>query len=408
MREFLAIVGDTWRQSKSQVVFIVMIVLLAVLGIAAVALTAPAHLVEVRLKGEWEPTPGGVDPSSDEDDEPPPPALMTELPGHLTSQPLSDRYPFIRDVHGWSLSFVDAAAAESAAARLEAMPEVGGAGAEIRAVAGMRWAWSDQPLWYFDRSWKQTYVASEDLESGKGLELDAEQLERRMADQEQRLAEKAQASPLQRSAEELLATVVSLGFTIGLLLFIGACAGYFPGLLAEGAVDVVITRPVSRLSVYLGKYFGGLVLFALVMTALVVFVWIGVGLRLGIWHPRVFVSLPVVIFAAGVLYAILAMIGTVTRSATLSVIVGYVFYMVVDSLLTILAYAQYAPKAWEWLKTLSKVTYYGLPNFGLLKGVAVGSVVNVPYVDLAPIGTAAAWMLGSLGLGYLWFRRRDF
>ena len=46
---------------------------------------------------------------------------------------------------------------------------------------------------------------------------------------------------------------------IGVMLAIIATAGFFPAFMQRGAVDVLLSKPMSRAKVFLGKYLGSMV-----------------------------------------------------------------------------------------------------------------------------------------------------
>ena len=66
-------------------------------------------------------------------------------------------------------------------------------------------------------------------------------------------------------------------FRVGMLFFVGVAAGYLPDLMRTGAIDAVVSKPVRRTHVYVGKLLGGLLIFwtALVSAHAVLFVTVG-------------------------------------------------------------------------------------------------------------------------------------
>lgn len=327
MNSFLAIVLDTWRQSKQQTVFVVMLVILLVLSIGAVAL--PKFTV-------------------DEDG--------TRQFGIL---------------------------------------------------------FSDGPTDSLANEWIETYATSLLAEKSEGLALfsgDAKEREKLERAREAAREEAAAIPPFQRSVEFWLHLTAGALFSFSMLLFIGACASYFPDLLTAGSLDVVLAKPVSRLQVFLGKYLGGLALFSMATVVCYTVVAVGIGLRSGIWHGKLFLALPLHLFAAALLYAILAALGVLRRSTGLAILVGYFFYVVVDSVLgqAIRAQKMGALDSIGWLDRTVSVLRKVLPNFTELKQLSVTSVLNIPAFEWTPLLVAAAWLAVMLGVGYGWFRRSDY
>jgi len=219
-----------------------------------------------------------------------------------------------------------------------------------------------------------------------------------------------QRARLDRHAQLLGIKAGKVLYTLSLLLFVGACSGYFPGLLREGGVDMVLARPVSRLQIYLGKFCGGLLLYAVASTAASLALVLGIGLRFGSYPFEVMAMVPLQVFTAAVMFSILAAIGVVARSTALPLLFGLFFFLAVDTGLGVLIELQTFDKVFgdgplgksiEWAGVL-------LPNFDLLKGASEAAAFGLNALALKPLLTAAVWLFGFLGLGYLRFRTADY
>lgn len=273
-------------------------------------------------------------------------------------------------------------------------------------------AFQDKPATALEQSWLQNSagirLASGDVDLGdKDQDRVKKELER-VADEVE--ADAANTPLLNRGVEAWLFNFAGIIFTISMLFFIGACAGYFPNMLESGAIDIVLAKPLDRLRIYLSKYLGGLALYSGAVFAAYLIVFVVLGFRTGVWHGRVFLAIPLQVFSAGVLYAILALVGVLSRSSTLALIVGLVFYIVVDSLVAGLVVSARMGVLADYpsLAKVGEVLEVALPNFALLKQTATGSVLTLPDMEAKPLLVATAWLLGTLGLGYWRFSRTDY
>jgi ABC-type transport system involved in multi-copper enzyme maturation permease subunit len=199
-------------------------------------------------------------------------------------------------------------------------------------------------------------------------------------------------------------------FSLSMILFLAACAGYYPAMLEAGAIDIVLAKPIDRLRVFLGKYVGGLALYAAAIAVTYLILFVGIGMRTGVWHAGIFLVMPLQIVAAAVLYAILAALGVVSRSSTLCLVVGLAFYLVIDMIVGALITFEQMGAFTELpaLEKISVVLRYTLPNFGMLKANAAASVLNIPVMQWQPFVVAAAWLVGALAFGYWRFSRTDY
>lgn len=279
----------------------------------------------------------------------------------------------------------------------------------------------DEPAVMLEDLWTATYAGTL-LRDGDGLsamgdpemspEERQEQLDRQLEATMKTAEAEANTSLLRRGAEMYLSFIAGLVFTVSMLVFLGVSAGYYPAMLESGAVDIVLSKPIDRLRIYLGKYVGGLVLFTLAIAGCYLVLFFGVGLRLGVWMPRVFLLLPLQVFSAAVLFAMIAAVGVYTRSSTLSLVIGYGVYIVIDSGLNALFQAQksaalFGGEDW-WFFKMVDVAGYLLPNFGQLKQAAVTSVLNMPLMEWRPVIVGGVWAVLFLGLGYFRFHRSDY
>lgn len=272
-------------------------------------------------------------------------------------------------------------------------------------------AFQKKPAEALEQAWLQNNasirLASGDIDFGGDPARVKAELERVKAEID---AEAAHTSLLRQGVEAWLFTFAGLVYSLSMLLFIGACAGYFPNMLESGGIDLVLAKPLNRLRIYLGKYLGGLALYAAAVLGAYLIVFAIIGVRTGVWHSGVFLAMPLQIFSAAVLYAILALVGVLSRSSTLALVVGLVFYMVIDSIVAALLVSTRMGLLGEFptLKTVGEVVESSVPNFAILKQHGTACVLTLPDVEAKPFVVAFAWLLGTFGLGYWKFSRTDY
>jgi len=131
------------------------------------------------------------------------------------------------------------------------------------------------------------------------------------------------AMPLLRR-EYLIKTAVGLisGFFLGFLgLFAGliVTSSVIPQTFEPGAVDLLLSKPVRRVGVYLTKFLGGCMFVLLNTTMLLGGLFLLVGLRHGIWMGTLPLCVPIFLFWFMVFYAVSALIGLWSRNAIVAV-----------------------------------------------------------------------------------------
>ncbi|MFN3165521.1 MAG: ABC transporter permease [Phycisphaeraceae bacterium] len=109
-----------------------------------------------------------------------------------------------------------------------------------------------------------------------------------------------------------------------IILAIFSTAGMFPDLMTSGAIDTLLTKPIGRLRLFLTKYVLGLGFVALQVAVFSICGFIVIGIRASDWDPTIFLAIPIVVLFFSYLYAICVLVGVVTRSTLLAVILTVV------------------------------------------------------------------------------------
>ncbi len=367
MNEFLAIVGDTWRQSKQQIVFFIMAGMLVLTGIGFIAGFKVKPNEEDKQVMSF---PFGGDKAQFSLD-----LLWDQKYRELVHKELGHEKALKEKAEEY----------ETTKARFESLARSGGAQEDIQ-------------------------KANDELTEKR---KDLKALQERQLEQAQEVVDTRtkDLAPLDKGVEMWLHWAVEFLFKFSMWIFIAGCAGYFPGMLSAGAVDVLVSKPVSRAQLFFGKFLGGLVLYAALISAVYLLVFLGVGARTGVWHLRFFAGIPTTVFAAALLYAIVGWIGVFTRSTAFAIIVGYLFYFVID---TFVGWTQklrdvFAMEdGFSTIKSVSDFANAAFPGFDRLEDAAAATVMNVPIWEFQPFLVASLWLAVCLGTAYWRFQKLDF
>ncbi|MCC6215756.1 MAG: ABC transporter permease subunit [Polyangiaceae bacterium] len=379
MTPFLAIVSDTWRQSKQQIVFLVLIGLMLLLtgGMLAIpkVLTGPDGKAVLGVAFQTQGT-GDFETSWDEAYRA---AVAKERGFEQRSLPARTAY--------------DEAQAKyrKAVRKRQRLAEAGAAAEQVEEAKA-----------------EEETLSAESRERAKSLLA----LQQELLDEAQKIVdERAKGiTPLEKGAEIWLSLAVRFLFTLSMWGFIAACAGYYPAMLQAGAVDVLISKPIGRHVLFFGKYAGGLVLYAAALLACYFLLFVGMGIRTGVWHAPLLGAMPLTLFAVALLWALVGAIGVLTRSTAFAIVIGYVYYVVVDSVVGLVQALKGTEIAdeFEALGTISEWSGVLFPGFGRLRDAVGASVLHVPVFEGQPIVVAAAWIAACLGVAYWRFYKLDF
>ncbi len=112
------------------------------------------------------------------------------------------------------------------------------------------------------------------------------------------------------------------GAAIALLLSCVITAFFIPNMLRKGSIDLLLVKPVSRITLLVYKYIGGMS-FMFLNTVLIVFgIWLVLGLRSNMWGVGFLLSIFVLTFEFAIFYAVSTLFAVLTRSAVVCILMA--------------------------------------------------------------------------------------
>jgi len=127
---------------------------------------------------------------------------------------------------------------------------------------------------------------------------------------------------------------VTFGISIWLawlatILALISTAGIFPDLISSGSIDLVVSKPIGRLRLFLLQYAAGLLFVTLQVTLFTTAGFLVIGLRGGVWEPGLFVAVPLVVCLFSYLFGMCVFLGVLTRSTVASLLLTLLFWFVI-------------------------------------------------------------------------------
>ena len=201
--------------------------------------------------------------------------------------------------------------------------------------------------------------------------------------------------------------VAAVLYIWGTFLAIFASSGLIPSVLEAGRISLLLSKPISRTMLLMGRYLGNVLIVAANDTYLIATIWVIIGLKTGIWEPRFLLAIPISLFIFAVLLCVVVLLGVVSESAALSVMVSVALMLIS----TILAQHQIVVKLLdaEWSRDLWMALYWIVPKFFDL-GAAMRQII---LFDREANWIVPVWTSTIFGIVVLWsalhvFRRRDY
>lgn len=193
----------------------------------------------------------------------------------------------------------------------------------------------------------------------------------------------------------------------GTFLAVFASSGLVPSVLEAGRISLLLSKPLTRTTLLMGRYAGNLLVVASNHVYLICSIWIIIGLKTDIWEPRFLLAIPISIFIFAVLLCVVVLIGVVSESAALSVMIAVALMLIS----TILAQRETVVKLLDsqWSRDLWLTFYWIIPKVFDL-GTAMRQIILYDRQTdwFTPAWTSAAFGIAVLSGAIYIFRRRDF
>jgi len=122
---------------------------------------------------------------------------------------------------------------------------------------------------------------------------------------------------------ELIISVFIIGIWLtwgAIALALISTAGVFPDLISSGSIDLYLSKPISRLRLFVTKYFTGLLFVALQVSMFMLGCFVVMGIRIHEWRPSLFLAIPLIVAMFSYLFAFSTLVGVWTRSAVAAIL----------------------------------------------------------------------------------------
>lgn len=138
-------------------------------------------------------------------------------------------------------------------------------------------------------------------------------------------------NPWQMTKKFVLDLVMSLfinGFVgiLGIFVAILVTSPIIPQTFNPGAIDLLLSKPISRSLLYLTKFLGGCTFTLINGAYLIGGLWLLLGLRFGQWNDKLLLCIPVFMFLFAIYYAVSALAGAIWKNAIVSVVITILFW----------------------------------------------------------------------------------
>lgn len=214
------------------------------------------------------------------------------------------------------------------------------------------------------------------------------------------------ATEVSKLVRQVHAGIASFLYSAAMFLAVFASAGLVPTIFEAGRIELLLSKPVARYHILLGRYLGNLLVVTLNICYLVAGVWLIFGWKTGIWNRSFLNAILTSAFMFAVLLSAIILVSVLSESAALAIMIAFGL-MVVSP---ILAQHEIMVKllSSEWSRQVWKGLYYALPKVFDVGRMNMDLVMGRPVGSLAPLWSSAAFAVVMLGAGVYSFSKRNF
>lgn len=199
--------------------------------------------------------------------------------------------------------------------------------------------------------------------------------------------------------------VAGAAYWIGILLSLFAASGLFTDLQLPGRVELLLSKPVSRLHILFGHVLGVWTAVASLTLYLLGGTWLIMSLKSGVWNGRFLLSILLVIVMFGVMYGAVVLLSIWTQSTALTLIVAYGLIFVS---LVLAGQHEIAPQLGPVGAPLFWGLYHLFPNFAEVTWIVTALAKNDPVDSWYPLTSSLLFGGTMYGLTGYFFMQRDF
>jgi ABC-type transport system involved in multi-copper enzyme maturation permease subunit len=195
-------------------------------------------------------------------------------------------------------------------------------------------------------------------------------------------------------------------YTWGMALAVFASAGLIPRVLEPGRIELILSKPVSRHHILLGRFAGNVIVVTGNIVYLILSVWTIFGVKTGIWGKHFLWTIGTTVFTFTVLLCVVVLLGVLIESTALATMVT-MGLMIVSALLAQtplmmrLLSSESSRRTWRGL-------YYVFPKVYDIGTITLDIVRQRPVESWMPIWSSALFGAVVLSAALAIFARRNF
>lgn len=197
-------------------------------------------------------------------------------------------------------------------------------------------------------------------------------------------------------------------YPVAVFLSLFITADIVPSTLDKGLIDLSLSKPLSRMKLISSRMLGAVAVAALCLSFFIIGIWLLFFLRTGLLTNGFLIACIPALVSFVSLYAISALIGLLTGSANLGIVIVYIYAAVISLMLESRETFLFNLVTNETLQSIIDVLYYILPQVSAMAEIVAAVIQNNTVESWLPFGVSLGSAAFFFALTFFFFARREY
>ncbi|MBS1550675.1 MAG: ABC transporter permease subunit [Bacteroidetes bacterium] len=197
-------------------------------------------------------------------------------------------------------------------------------------------------------------------------------------------------------------------FMVVFCLLLIMSASFIPTILEKGNIDLLLSKPISRKKIVLGKFISVVFLAFIIISLLVSVIWFIISIKTNIWYFPFLTAIIWFTFIFALMYSFELFIGFVSQSTILSLLLTLFLLFPVTALLSVRETMVFSFVKNETIKFVFNFIFYLLPKPWDIRELCINMIEGIAIDSWWPVISSGIFMLVMLSLSVYYFSKKDY
>lgn len=197
-------------------------------------------------------------------------------------------------------------------------------------------------------------------------------------------------------------------FMVVFCLLLIMSASFIPTILEKGNIDLLLSKPISRKKIVLGKFISVVFLAFIIISLLVSVIWFIISIKTNIWYFPFLTAIIWFTFIFALMYSFELFIGFVSQSTILSLLLTLFLLFPVTALLSVRETMVFSFVKNETIKFVFNFIFYLLPKPWDIRELCINMIEGIAIESWWPVISSGIFMLVMLSLSVYYFSKKDY